>query len=471
MNSQREDLHENRYRELVMPRLTPRASLARARKRARERFTPELLRRLGLIAVALTILGLSLIGLFSLTRGTPVERLRRDGANGLAAVGDPLFTRTMEVYTGTPLLSGNAVEVLVNGDGTYPALWRDLEGAERTITIQMYYSQPGDVAERLARILADRVRRGVRVLLLLDGFGSKQLQGDWLHAVRRSGVEVLLFRDLAWYQVDRAASRSHVRAVVIDGRIGYTGGFGIADQWLGDGHHADQWRETNVRFRGPVVAQLQAAFAVAWAEESGELLVGDQFYPRLAVDSAGPVRAGLAFASPTIGSTEAERLLALTIAGARRTLYISNSYFLPDDDFRRFLREAAAGGVDVRVLTASRTQTDVKSVYYASRARYEELLTSGVRMYEYGPAMMHAKTIVVDGAWSAIGSMNFDNRSLALNNESNLLALDAGVGALLDSLFLDDLRHSREVTLASFRKRPFWQRFLERVATLFSRIL
>ena len=456
----------------MTPRVAPsRASLARARDRARERLTPELLRRLGLIALALSAVALMLIGFLSVTRGTPVERLRRDGTSGLPGIGDPLFARTIEVNAGMALVAGNAVEVLVDGNGTYPLLWQDLRSARQTITVQMYYSQPGAVADTLARILGEAARRGVRVLLLLDAFGSQNLEGPWLESVRASGVEANLFREMKWYQVDRAASRAHVRAVVIDGRIGYTGGFGIADYWLGDGHHEGQWRETNVRLRGPVVAQLQGAFAAAWAEATGALLVGEPFYPRATLDSVGPMRAALAFAAPPTGSTEAERLLALTIAGARRTLYISNSYFLPDDDFRQFLREAAGAGVDVRILTAALDQTDIRSLHYAGRARYQELLAAGIRIYEYDPAMMHAKTIVADGTWSLIGTMNFDNRSLALNTEANLVTDDRSIGAQMDSLFLDDLRHSTEITLASFEKRPFWQRLLEMGANLFSRVL
>ena len=456
----------------MTPRLTPsRVSLARARERARERLTPELLKRLGLIVLAVTAVALMLIGFLSVTRGTPIERLRRDGTSGLPSIDDPLFARTVEVNAAMTLLPGNAVDVLVNGNGTYPLLWQDLRDARQTITMQMYYSQPGAVADTLARILADAVRRGVRVLLLLDAFGSQNLDGPWIDSVRASGVEAKLFREMKWYQVDRVASRSHVRAVVIDGRIGYTGGFGIADYWLGDGHHRDQWRETNVRFRGPAVAQLQGAFAAAWAESTGDLLVGERFYPHVTLDSVGPIRAALAFTEPTTGSTDAERFLALTIAGARRTLYIANSYFLPDDDFRRFLREAAGAGVDVRILTAAGDQTDIRSVYFAGRARYDELLGAGIRIYEYTPTMMHAKTIVADGMWAAVGSMNFDNRSLALNTEANLVTVDAGIGAQLDSLFLDDLRHAKEITRESFGKRPLWQRLLEAGANLFSRVL
>jgi cardiolipin synthase len=258
--------------------------------------------------------------------------------------------------------------------------------------------------------------------------------------------------------------------VVVDGKIGYTGGFGLADYWLGDGLHRDQWRETNVRFQGPAVMQLQAAFASAWAEATGELLTHVKFFPREGFDAKGTVAAGLLFAQPTTGSTPAERFIALTIAGARRTLYIANSYFVPDDDFRRLLKAAARRGVDVRVLTVS-DMTDVKTTWYAGRHWYEELLGAGIRIFEYQPAMMHSKTIIADGIWGTIGSMNFDNRSMAFNSESNIIFLDRRLGATMDSTFIADLRHSKEIRLDEFRKRGRWVRLREGVSALLSRIL
>jgi cardiolipin synthase len=226
-----------------------------------------------------------------------------------------------------------------------------------------------------------------------------------------------------------------------------------------------------VRFEGPAVAQLQSAFAAAWAEANGDLLTGDLFFPRATFKQvAGPTQAGLLFTAPTSGSTPAERFLALSIAGARRTLYISNSYFVPDDDFRELLVHAAKRGVDVRVLTAG-PETDVKTTWYAGRARYEELLRAGVRIYEYIPTMMHAKTMVVDTLWSTIGSMNFDNRSLAFNNESNLVMLDATLGAQLHRTFLEDLRYSKEIRLDEFRRRPWTMKAMEKGASLLSRVL
>lgn len=417
------------------------------------------------------MLVMMLIGVLSVTRGATVRTVLAEGdREGPPRVSDPLFPRTIALFTGTHIEPGNRIEILLNGEGTYPLLWKDIASAKRTITAQMYYSEPGAVADTMAKYLIDRAKAGVRVLVLLDAFGSQPLGKEWVAKLTNAGVEVAWLRPLKWYTLHRAAQRSHVRLVVVDGRVGYTGGFGLADYWLGDGRHADQWRETNIRFYGPTVAGLQAAFASGWAETTGELPTGDLFFPPVAFEDEGSVNAGLMHSLPTIGSTPAERFLALTIAGARKTLYISNSYFVPNDDFCTLLVNQAKRGVDVRILTVG-SKTDIKSTWYAGRALYERLLEGGVKIYEYQPAMMHAKTIVVDGLWSAIGSMNFDNRSIAFNNESQIVALDAGVGKQMDEIFLEDLKYSKEIKLETFRKRPWTGKVLEWGAQKLRRIL
>ena len=413
---------------------------------------------------------LALIGLLSLTKGTPMNRVAHAPGKGAPRVSDPAFRDIIALSTGMHLEPGNRVEQLVNG-ATYPRLWSDLRSATRSITMQMYYAKPGAVADTLAVVLGERARAGVRVLLLLDAFGAQSLKEEWSDALKAAGVEVRLLRRLRWYSVHNAMDRSHVRVVTVDGRLGYTGGFGIADYWLGNGKTKDEWRDTNVRFEGPAVMELQAAFAAAWVESTGELLVDDRFFPRPAFHlAAGPSVAGLLYSGTTTGSTRAERFLALTIAGATRTLFIANSYFVPDDDFRDLLIAAARRGVDVRILTTS-DETDIRTTWYAGRARYEQLLRGGVRVFEYQPAMMHSKTIVADGTWGTIGSMNFDNRSLAFNNESNLVVWDPAVGAVMDSTYLADLTFSREIVLESFRKRPITARAVELAASIFSRLL
>ena len=424
-----------------------------------------------LVLLVLTVLGLALVGVLSVTRGTPVEYVIAEGdLGGPPKVGDPLFLPTMQLFTHTELEAGNRVELLLNGNDTYPPLWRDLRAAERTITVQMYFAMPGAVADTMAAILAERARAGVRVLFLLDGFGAQTLPDDYDDRLRTAGVDVRWLRRVKWYTLHKAAERSHARVVVVDGRVGYTGGFGLADYWLGGGKAPDEWRETNVRFTGPAVAQLQAAFGSTWAEASGELITGEKYFPPTAFDTTGTVRAALFHAVPSTGSTAAERFLALTIAGAQRTLYITNAYFVPDDDFRGLLMRAARRGVDVRVLTTGE-KTDVKTTWYAGRARYEEMMRAGVKIYEYQPSMIHSKTISVDGQWGTVGSMNFDNRSMAFNNESNLLVLDRGVVSRLDAMFLDDLRFSTEMTLQAMARRPWTDRLRENLSATMQRIL
>jgi cardiolipin synthase len=424
-----------------------------------------------LTVLIVLLLSFVLIGILSITRGATVRTVITEGdREGPPRVSDPLFPRSIELFTGTHIEAGNRVEILLNGEGTYPSLWKDIASAKKTVTVQMYYSQPGAVADTMAKYLSERARAGVRVLLLLDAFGSQPLSKEWIKGLRDARVEVAWLRPLRWYTLHKATQRSHVRVVVVDGRVGYTGGFGLADYWLGDGRHDDQWRETNIRFYGPTVAALQAAFASGWAETTGELLTGDVFFPPVAFEDKGNVNAGLMHSLPTIGSTPAERFLALTIAGSRKTLYISNSYFVPNLDFCDLLIKAAKRGVDVRVLTVGQ-KTDVKTTWYAGRALYEKLLAGGVKIYEYQPTMMHAKTIVVDALWSAVGSMNFDNRSIAFNNESQILALDPDVGQKMEQIFLEDLKYSKEIKLEEFKKRPWTGKVLEWGAQKLRRIL
>jgi len=428
-----------------------------------------LAKKLFAVLAILIVLVFALIGLLSMTRGSPVRHVMAVGDDRLPGVRDSLFFRTLELFAGVHIEPGNRVDVLANG-ATYRRLWEDIRSARQTLTVQMYFSKPGVVADTMAIYLAERARAKVRVLLLLDAFGSQGLAGKWVDSLKAAGVEVAWLRPLHWYTLDKATQRSHVRVVVADGKVGYTGGFGIADYWLGDGRSENEWRETNVRFEGPAVAQLQSTFAAGWAEATGELITGDLFFPPASFAEVGLVQAGVLHSMPTIGSTPAERFLALSISGARRTLYISNSYFVPDDDFRELLIRAAKRGVDVRILTAG-DKTDIKTTLYAGRARYPELLKGGVRVFEYQPTMMHAKTFVVDGIWSTIGSLNFDNRSLVFNNESNLVSLDARVGRQLDSLFLQDLRYSKEITPADIARRPWHKRLLEWGANTLQRVL
>lgn len=426
----------------------------------------------GLIVLGLLVVMFAVIGILYITRGTPVSSVRSVAdPQGPPPVENQRFLQLAEVHLETTLNSGNHIEIMINGDETYPRLWEDMRAARRSITLQMYYCKPGAVADTMKAIVMEKARAGLSVLFLFDAFGAESLPEEYFQEMRDAGARVAMFRPIKWYKLDRVSHRSHIRVVVVDGTVGYTGGFGLDDKWLGSGRREGEWRETNVRFTGPAVQQLQAAFTAGWAEATGELLVGDLYFPTEPYDAdAGGSRAALVHMAPTIGSTVAERFLALSIAAARRTLYITASYFVPDDDFMLFLQQASERGVDVRLLTPNE-KSDVKTTWYAGRARYERLLRAGIRIYEYQPAMMHAKTLVVDGHWSTVGTKNFDNRSLAFNDESNLVVLDADFGARMDSVFMADLEYAEEVVLETFRQRSWRHRFMERFSTMFSQLL
>jgi len=414
------------------------------------------------IIAGLLVGALGLIGFLDAVRGTPVRKVLPVGQE-LPAVDDPSFRTTMELLSRTPLYEENEAEIFWNGDQTYPRLWADLRGAKTSITLQLYYCEPGRMADELKTILVERAQAGVRVLFLYDAFGTS-FKKEYLDALRAGGVRPEPFRPMAIMALQKVQHRAHIRVVCVDGTICWTGGFGISDKWFGNGRSKDQWRDSNVRFTGPAVNQLQTAFAACWAESTGDLLITPMKAPSEDATGTekrdGSVIAGVLHASPSVGSTEAERFFTYSIASARKKLYITNSYFVPDRAVRTMIADAARRGVDTRILTVS-SETDVKSTWYAGRARYEELLRAGVRIYEYQPVMMHAKTISVDGRWGALGSMNADNRSLSLNEETVLMMLDERMAQTLEKQFLDDLGYAKEIELAEFEKRGRIERIKE----------
>lgn len=425
----------------------------------------EIVLRWTLIAIVLLV---AVIGFLFITRGTAVTHVRGVGADGApVSPEEPQFALSVAMLTGTVLTDGNRVELALNGDGTFPRLWEDLRSARHAITVQMYYGIPGQVADTLRDILLERARAGVRVFVLYDAFGNQDIPDSDFAALRRAGALAVPFRPLRFSNLYVLQNRSHIRGIVVDGRIGWTGGFGVDDKWLGDGHTHGGWRDTNVRFEGPAVLQLQSAFAAAWTEATGTLVTGRMIVER---EPGGVATAGLLVASPTLGSTAAERFLAMSVAGARKSLYVTNAYFAPDENFVALLADAAHRGVDVRLLLAG-PRTDVRLARTAGRARYARLLAAGVRIFEWQPTTLHSKTFVVDGQWASIGTMNFDNRSLALNDEVTLMVRDPAFGASMDSLFADDLRYAKEIDAAAFARRPWTEHVAEWGASLITRLL
>jgi cardiolipin synthase len=437
---------------------------------------------LGLTAVAVGVTAAVVaLRMGDVLRGTPIQGFETDPAAGraLPAPGAAGFASFAATTAGTPLEGGHRVEVVPDARAIR-RIEEDLRSATRSITVLLYYCEPGRVGERWGATLAERAQAGVRVFLVGDHFGCGALLDELAEPLERAGVRVAVLRPVRWYSLHRAQHRVHARAVVIDGRVAWTGGFGLADEWSGEAGAAP-WRDTNVRFTGPAVERTQGVFVAAWAEATGRLFVGEELFGdgAGAGESADPdgtpgdagtpapaepgVRAGLLYSAPGLGTRPAERHTLLSLAAARRTIRLTNAYFVPPAPVRRLLRDAARRGVDVRVLVPG-PRTDIPSIRWAGRGYYDELLADGVRIFEYQPTMIHAKTMVIDGVWSTVGSLNLDNRSLRLNDESALLVLDPGVGAVLDSLFLADLEQALEVTRERHRARPWWQRIVEGAA-------
>lgn len=424
----------------------------------------------GTIVLAALLVFFAGVALTFFTRGTPVKRLRILEHDGdWLPVSDPRFCRTFATLTNTMIEGGNRVEILPNGDGVYPRLWEALESARDLITWHVFWFKPGELADRLAEILIERSRAGVTILFLHDYVGSRGIPEEYFARLREAGVEIQPFRRPRWNRLYKFQQRMHIRTVVVDGEVAFTGGFAIADEWSGDGRHADQWRDTSVRVQGPIVRQLQTAFASNWAEACGELIVGRRVFPPDG-DPPGDTTAGLMLDAPSLGSTNAERFFILSIGGATERLYITNPYFVPDQHFRQALIDASHRGVDIRVLTPGRNN-DRMSTYHAGRAHYEDLIDGGVRIYEYRPTMVHAKTLVADGVWAAVGTVNFDNRSMVLNDEVAVVMHDRACGEALEKLFFADLERADEVSIRQLRGRGPIDRLKERFYLLFSPLL
>ena len=402
-----------------------------------------------------------------MTRGTAVRKVRGVGVDGSPVnPSEDAFSLTVSLLTGANLLGGNQVEIVLDG-AVFPRLWADLRNAKESITVQMYYAGTGEVTNTLEQILTERAQAGVRVFLLYDAFGAGALGGDYAKRLRKAGVQVEAFRPLSFHNLWIAQNRAHIRAVIIDSDVGWTGGFGFDDKWLGEGKSGTGWRDTSVRLRGPAVMQLAEAGIASWAEATGELFTGRVAFPQC---DASVGAAGLLYTAPTLGSTPAERFLALSIAGARQSLFITNAYFAPDKNFVALLADAASRGVDVQLLVGG-PKTDVRVARLAAHGRYDKLLAAGVRIYEYEPTTLHSKTFVVDGIWSTVGTMNFDNRSLALNDEVTLMVLDKAFGAQMQAIFRDDIAHAIAVDPAAFARRPWFEHIKEWCANQITRVL
>ncbi len=383
------------------------------------------------------------------------------------ATSDSAFATTLKAFSGAPIVGDTRVQVLLNGEETFPALLNDIRAARRTITFEAYIFHQGRMADELIHAFVDRCRAGVRASVLLDAHGSAGFPDVYLDALRSAGCDIVPdFRPLRPWRLERTNKRNHRRIVVVDGRVGYTGGFGIDDAWTGDGRTPGHWRETNVRLEGPVVHQLQEAFIEHWHEATGRLLGGEDYFPWPPVEVKDtPARAQIVRSSPLRGNHAMYVVFLQAIKAARTTVLISTPYLLPDDQLTVVLLDAASRGVRVRVLVPSVERgSGVEGVEYVTQSSqrdgFERLLRGGVHLNEYAPALLHTKMMVIDGAWATVGSANFDNRSMALNDELNAVFYDRAVAARLEEIFNDDLRQSHPITIEHLRRRSWLGRFI-----------
>jgi len=367
-------------------------------------------------------------------------------------VGSAAFMRATEAITSAPISDGNAIELFINGDAIFPAMLETIAGAEQTLNFLSYLYWSGDIAREIAAALCERARAGVEVNVLLDAIGSARMDDELVSDMQEAGVTFAYFRPLKPYAVRRANNRTHRKLLIADGKVGMAGGVGIADQWTGDAQDPDHWRDTHVRVRGPVVRGLQGAFAENWLEATGEVLVGPGYLPQLSPVAGDGVSMQVVRSTANVGDTNVEALYFLAIACARTRLHLTSAYFAPRPAFVEALTDAAARGVDVRVLVPG-AHIDKELVRQAGRAVYDQLLRGGVRIHEYSPTMIHAKTLTIDGTWSSVGSVNFDNRSFQLQDEVTVCVCSPSFAGLLDEQFARDLERSEEIDLARWRRR------------------
>jgi cardiolipin synthase len=373
-------------------------------------------------------------------------------------LGEPSFFPTLEAYTNSPILAQNAVDVLLNGEQIFPAMLEAIRSARKTITYEQYYYEDGPIARDIAEALAERCRAGVGASVLLDAFGTLSMPAQYVDLMKHAGCHVVSFRPLNPIAWNRSNQRNHRRILVVDGRVGFTGGSGVSRKWMGNGRVEDHWRDTDVRVRGPVVEYLQGAFAENWLEATGIVLGGEPYFPR-PLPAAGEAYAQVVRSSPAGGSFAMYTMFLLAISSARRSIYITNPYFVPDGAMEEALLAAVGRGVKVVVLVPG--AIDHNLVRQASRGKFGKMLKAGIEIYEYRPALLHSKTMVVDGVWSTVGSTNLDNRSFALNDELNLVVYDPGVARRLERVFADDLERSKKVDYRSWRRRSWIDRTME----------
>jgi cardiolipin synthase len=363
--------------------------------------------------------------------------------------------------TGSSIQAGNRVEILQNGDQFFPALLQDIAAARESIHLETYVWWKGEICGRVADALAAKARQGVEVRLTLDAVGSNKGDDELFDKMKDAGVKIALFHPFRLQDIGLFNNRTHRKVAILDGRIGYVFGHGMAEEWTGNGQDEKHWRDTGVRVEGPVVNTIQAVFAENWMEQTTEVILGEKYFPTL--PAAGSVRAHMTASSPQGGVSRLELLFKLAISSARKELIVQNPYFIPDDEIVGLLTRAAKRGVKIRIMLPGAV-TDSSVVRHAGHRRFEDLLEQGIAICEYKKTLNHQKIMIVDGLWSLVGSTNFDDRSLDINDEASIGLIDPGVAGELKSAFEKDQADCPPIRLEEWRKRSVWDRFADRAS-------
>lgn len=384
------------------------------------------------------------------------------------STSDPQFERVMGELLGPRITPGNSITTLINGDAFYPAQLQAIERAEHSITLETYMFWSGEVGARFAEAMAERARAGVRVHMIIDAFGSEQIDPEYLRMMEEAGAHILRYnpieRILLIVTVGDVTQRTHRKLLIVDGRVGFTGGAGIADVWMGDAQSPENWRDTMYRMEGPVVAQLQAAFVDNWIEEKGQVLHGEEYFPQL--ERAGDLAAQVFMGAPQGGIASLEVMYLLAINAAEKSIDIGTPYFVPDALLTEVMVAAMDRGVRVRLIVPG-PHMDSDIVPPASRATWQPLLDAGMEIYEFQPTMYHNKVMVIDGLWTSVGSSNLDPLSLRINDEVNLNVIDASFAQQQTDAFEQDLTVCERVSRIEHEERPFLDRVREFFASLF----
>ena len=393
-------------------------------------------------------------------------RHRREGGHGYRLRGevDPSeasFLRAAEALTGAPVSHGNDAELLINGDEIFPAYLGAIRDAEETVNLTTYAYWRGDIATEVADALCEKASADVECNVIVDAVGAAKMDRKLVRKMRDAGVHVCFFRPPKPYAIRRLQYRNHRKLLIVDGITGFTGGVGIAEEWTGNAQDPDHWRDTHVRVTGPVVRGLQGAFAENWLECTGDVLAGDRYLPAIdAIEDGGPMQ--VMRSNATVGDSNAEALIYLAVAAAKRSIELTSAYFVPRPAFTQALVEAAERGVHMRILVPG-SHIDKQFVRTAGRAAYDDLIGAGIEIYEYCPTMLHAKTLTVDEIWSSVGSVNFDNRSFQLHDEVTLCVQSERFAGQLHEVFEKDLESSERIDPDHWQERSMTQRARENV--------